>query len=214
MATIALGDPGAVTIGSVLAAGLDEPMTVRELELVVTSGELRVYAWCGGAETAHGELADLVRGIVQRVNDRPLYGLWRYRVVRMVGDRVELQAVKRSVGLPDVLPLSMWPGVAGVHAVLSPGAEVLVQFVEGSRAQPVVTHFAGKDGTGFVPVSLALGGTAGPAAARLGDVVEVLLPPAVFSGTIGGSPATGVLTFTTGSALGTITSGSTKVQIT
>jgi hypothetical protein len=212
-ALVTVDDPSAVTIGSVLAEGLDAPITVREFELVVTATEMRVHAWCGGVAGAHGNLADSVRAIVQRLTDQPLHGLYRYRVERMSGDRVELQVVKKSAGLPDVFPLSIWPGVAGVHAVLSPGAEVLVQFVEGSRAQPVVTHFAGKDGVGFTPVSLVLGGPSGGAAARMGDTVEVLLPPAVFSGTIGGSPATGVITFILNKAMGTITSGSPKVSI-
>lgn len=55
------------------------------------------------------------------------------------------------------------------------------------------------------PTKIRIGGAATAAlAARLGDTVEVLLPPAVFSGTIAGSPASGVLTFTTNVTTGTI----------
>jgi hypothetical protein len=83
----------------------------------------------------------------------------------------------------------------------------------------VVVHFAGKDAAGFVPTRLTLGGVDGANAARLGDAVEVLLPPAVISGTaiVAGSPTpspiTGVLTFTGSKALGVITAGSAKVRI-
>jgi hypothetical protein len=214
--TLGVDDPGAVGIGSVLSERLEAPVTVRSLELRVTAGELRVLAWCGGGESTYGQVTGLLRSIAQRATDRQLYGLYRYRVTRMAGDRVELQAVKRIVGLPDLLPLSMWPGIAGAHAELAPSAEVLVTFIEGDRAQPVVTHFAGKDGTGFVPTRLTLGGVDGANAARLGDAVEVLLPPAVLSGTAmmpGPTPISGVLTFTGVKALGVITAGSAKVRI-
>lgn len=217
IATIALDDPGAVRVGSILSERLDGPQTVRELELRVTPDEMRMSCWCGGSEAAGGMLADLLRSIARRSTDGQLFGVYRYRVVKMAGDRVELQAVSKLPGLPDLLPLSMWPGVAGVHADLAASAEVLVTFIEGDRAQPVVTGFSGKDGVGFAPTVLELGGGAGPEAGRKGDTVEVLLPPAVLSGTalIGGvpTPITGALTFLLGKALGQLTSGSAKVRI-
>lgn len=212
VATLAVDDPAAVQIGSILEERLDAPQTVRELELLVTADEMRVRAWCGVGDALAGRLPGLFRSIIARATDGKLFGKYRYRVLRMNGDRVELQAVRKGAGLPDVIPVSMWPGVAGVHAELSPSSEVLVEFLEGRRTMPVVTGFAGKDGKGFVPVSITLGGNEGPEVARKGDAVEVLLPPAVFSGTIGGSPASGVLTFTLNKTLGTITAGSTKVK--
>ncbi|MBA3841095.1 MAG: hypothetical protein H0X39_00470 [Actinobacteria bacterium] len=211
--TLGMDDPAEIQIGSVLTERLDRPVTVRQLEIVVTAGELRVLAWCGGSETGYGQLAGLLKTIAQRSTDQRLFGAYRYRVVRMVADRVELQAVRRAAGLPDLLPVSVWPGIAGVHAVLTPGSECLVSFIEGDRTQPYLCAFAGHDGVGFVPVTLTLGGDTGPNAARNGDSVEVLLPPAVFSGSIGGSPATGVLTFTLNKAVGVITSGSAKVRV-
>ena len=74
----------------------------------------------------------------------------------MSGDRVELQAMRRGGDLPDVLPVSMVPGLAGAHAELAPGAEVLVQFIDGDRRYPIVTHFAGKDGNGWAPANLTI----------------------------------------------------------
>lgn len=215
--TLGVDDPGAIKIGSILTERLDAPVTVRALELRVSAAELRVLAFVGGTETSHGPLASLMRSIARKSVDDRLWGKYRYRVVRMALERVELQAVRKLVGLPDLLPVSVWPGVAGVVAKLAPSAEVLVEFLEGDRAQPIVTHFAGVDGEGFVPVSLTLGGDAGPPAARQGDAVEVLLPPAIFNGTalISGvpTPMTGVLTFPMVKTLGTITGGSGKVKI-
>lgn len=154
--TLAVDDLTAVAIGSVLSADLDSPQTVRELTVRVTPDAVRVRAWTGAQTAGRGRLAGALQRIVARATDGRLHGLWRYRVVQMSGDRVELQAVRQRPGLPDVLPISMWPGVAGAHAELAGGAEVLVQFIEGDRTQPIVTHFAGKDGVGWVPANLLL----------------------------------------------------------
>ncbi|HSN26435.1 MAG TPA: hypothetical protein VLT45_09120, partial [Kofleriaceae bacterium] len=62
----------------------------------------------------------------------------------------------RGSGAPDLVPLSAWPGIAGSHSVAQLGAEVLVQFIEGDPGQPVVTHFAGKDGVGWIPTEAIL----------------------------------------------------------
>lgn len=213
LATLAVDDPSSVQIGSVLSERLDAPLTVREVTIRVTPEELRVLAWCGGTELGHGVLSGLLRTIVQRAGDARLWGKYRYRVVQMASERVNLQSVRKAAGLPDVLPVSMWPGIAGAHAELTPGAEVLVEFLEGDRTLPIVVAFAGKGGPGFVPVSLTLGGESGSGAARIGDNVEVLLPPAVFSGTVNGTPATGFLTFPLNKTLGTITAGSSRVKV-
>lgn len=220
--TVLLGieDPGVVPIGSIIGDPLDVPGTVRELQLWSEKSELRALAWLGGDDSSHGRLTGLLRSIVERSSDGSLHGCYRYRVVRMAAGsdgRVELQAVRRSAGLPDLAPVTQWPGFAGLHAVLQPGGEVLVQFIDGDRAQPVVTHYAGKGGPGFAPVSIVIGGPDGAPAARQNDAVEVLLSPAVISGTIGVPPATqpitGVLTFTNNKADGVIMAGSAKVRI-
>lgn len=214
IATLAVDDPGAVVVGSELSERLDGLQTVREYELRVDADSMRVVAWMGGSEGEPGRLAAILRSIIKRASDNLINGLFRYRVVRMAVDgRVELQAVRRVVGLPDILPVSQWPGVAGVHAELAPGTVVLVQFIEGNRTLPIVTHYVGKDGTDFVPVSLVIGGADGAPAARLGDAVEVLLPPATLNGTLSGAPITGVISFLLPKAEGKITAGSAKVRI-
>lgn len=102
-------------------------------------------------------LLDTVRSIVRETFPRYDYlGPRKYRVVRMSVDRVELQIVNRALGLPDILPISQWPGMAGAWAKLTPGAEVLVQFIDGDPSQPIVTHYEPKGGAGFRPVELHL----------------------------------------------------------
>jgi hypothetical protein len=172
LATLAVDETLAVGIGSILTERLDGPQTVRDLELRLEDGQLRMTAWCGGSAAEAGRLSGLLQAIARRATDGLLLGKYRYRVVRMAADgRVELQAVRRAAGLPDLQPISMWPGVAGAHAELAPSAEVLVEFIEGDRTQPIITHFAGKDGNGFVPISLSFCGSA-QAAARQGDLTQ------------------------------------------
>jgi hypothetical protein len=205
-------DLAQVGIGAVLTKGLDGPKTVRDLEVVLDADELRVRAWCG-ASAAQSRLAGLFRALVERSTDGDLFGSYRYRVIRMVADRVELQAVRKGAGLPDLLPVSMAPGMAGVHAVLAPGAEVLVQFVEGDRTLPLITHFAGRDGTGFAPISLVIGGAIGAPSARAGDSVQVTLPPATVVIAPGTPPVTSPVVYQSPVAVGTITSGSSRVSV-
>lgn len=170
--TLALDDLTAVGVGSTLTERLDEPVTVGEMTLFIEEGAVRASARYGAPA---GQLAGAVAAIVRHVASERLWGRWRYRVVRRSVDRLELQPVRRDAGLPDALPISMWPGIAGSHAAPALGAEVLVEFVEGDRAQPIVTGFAGKDGVGHVPdeqtlsvgTTLRLGGSGASEAVAL-----------------------------------------------
>ena len=173
MLTFSVVDPGVVQIGSVIAQSpLSEPQTVREFELYITADKTRVVAWVGGTAGERGRLAGLLEVIARRVTDAPIYGKYRYRVVFQRDDgRLELQAVRRDAGLPDLKPIRVWPGVAGAAAKLTPGTEVLVEFVEGDPQQPIVTHFAGVDGPGFVPIEIVFAESE-MRAARQGDLVQ------------------------------------------
>jgi hypothetical protein len=168
-ATLTADDPGVVRVGSTLAQGLDQPGTVRELE-IVAGGEdkLRVNVWLGGAAQAPGRLAGLFTAIARRATDDRLYGAYRYRVVsQATDDRVDLQAVDVELGLPDLRAITLWPGVSGVRIRIGLGELVLVVFAEGYRSRPLVVSYA----PGVAPLGLVVGGTEGEPAARKGDVV-------------------------------------------
>lgn len=217
LATLATEDPADVVIGAQLTA-LGVTGTVREYQLEIAPAQVRVVAWLSEAANEPGRLAGLVRSVVARATDARVHGMYRYRVVSVAGDsRLNLQAVRAVAGLPDVATVSQWPGVAGAKCTPALSSECLVSFVEGDPAQPVVLAFTGPDGQGFAPQAISLGDQSGPPAARVGDAVEVLLPPAVFNGTLGvppaGTPITGVITFPSAKAEGAITGGSAKVQI-
>lgn len=225
IATLATDDPSSIKVGSVISERLDAPQTVRDLELTLSGGKFRVTAWCGGSEAEAGRLGELFRSIARRVTDAPLIGKFRYRVVSMATDgRVNLQAVRKGADLPNVQPIAQWPGVSGTHAELTPGAEVLVEFIEGDRTMPVITGYAGKGGAGFVPVQLYLGGDSGDKAARQGDAVKVAPGVGQTITLAGGGPGAGTYTFSfspvpvPGSVpaavlVGEIVEGSAKVRI-
>lgn len=174
MVTLAADDLTVIGVGGVLTKTLDGPQTVRDLEIVLTAGDVVIKAWCG-PQLEQSRLLALFQALVRRAVDDKLYGVYQYRVIGMKADRVELQSARKGSGMPDLSPISMWPGVAGVHAELTPGAEVLVQFIEGDRTRPIVTHFAGKDGVGFEPVSLSLGGVTGAAPVSLSTKADTAL---------------------------------------
>ncbi len=195
---LAVDDPGAVRIGSVLTERLDAPLTVRDLVVTVTGRDVRVSAWTGGTASSAGRLPGLLKAIARRATDDRLYGVYRYRVTTLAdteGARLNLQAVRKTPGLPDVLPVAMW-GAAGIHPTLSLGTEVLVQFIDGERAEPFVIACAGVNGPSFVPQKIRLCEGSAPVA-RVGDRVTVYYPPVVpFTGLYQGNPIEGVLTIT------------------
>jgi hypothetical protein len=201
----------AIQIGAVIPASeiLPQSVTIQSLEVHITTSGLRVRAWCG--ESHSTPLLDTFRSLVERIVAKKLFGKYHYRVIRMNGDRVDLQPVKRSSGMPTLVTVSMWPGVSGFHARLTPGTECAVEFLDGDRARPIVTAFTGRGGPNAIPQSIDIGGPNGALAARQGDTVEILLPPCIASGTIAGvGTFTAVLTFPISKTLGSITTGSAK----
>jgi hypothetical protein len=166
---------------------------------------LRVTLWGStwGASRRAEALRRLVRSLLPEYR---WHGRYEYRVVIQEGERLSLQPVLTSLGLPDVRRVRVRPGVPGAKASHHLGALVEVAFVNADPSRPVVVSFDDADAPGYLPDDLyldaddtvTLGASAdhthlGPttryAAARKGD--------AVVCGGFGG----------------TITGGSTKVDI-
>jgi len=159
VATVAADDPRAVTVGTRLKSRLDTPMIVRELELTVQGAAVRFTCWCSDDDAS--ALGRLERGLRALTRDtrRRYSNIYRYRVVDTIaGDgpgsgRLLLQAVRKGAGLPNMIAVSIWPGMAGLSAGHVPGSIVLVAFVEGDLTLPVVVHFSPKGEPGALPTS-------------------------------------------------------------
>ena len=208
-------DPSVLVPGLTVQDRLNEPWTIHDLEFQVKSGGIRARAYCGGElATPRNRVADLLTGLVRKTLAEKLWGKWRYRVISMSGARANLQAVRQTPGLPDLLPVTLIPGVAGFSQVLKPSVEVLVEFEEGDKTRPIIVGYT--NGDVFVSLTIGDPSTALPAA-RQSDTVKVLMPPGILTGTlmVAGvpTPITGVIAFTLGETLGSITTGSGKVKI-
>lgn len=149
------------------------PRTIRDVEQVFDSSGSTITAWCSPTSPEASALVSALGGLVLGLSGVTYCKGYRYRVYGMKGHRVELQAVSKVAGLPDVLPVSMRPGVPGVHADLALGAEVVVEFIEGDRTRPVVRAFVGKDGETWLPKALEFDATNGLRLSETGAGVVV-----------------------------------------
>jgi len=126
--------------GTVLTDTRFGTMTVRAVEQWFGDGRARVLAWCGTA--ASSSLTSALGSVASHAVGATHLRLYRYRVVAQNSDgRLLLQTVKPGGVVPDALPIDTWPGMAGLSAEITPGTEVLLGFVEGDPAQPVVLAF-------------------------------------------------------------------------
>ena len=144
----------------------------------------------------------------------------------MSGDNVELQAVVGGLGLPDVLPVAMKPGVAGAHGKLTGGGIVLVEFIEGDRTLPIVSAFAGKGEQGAAPdeldlsvtTTLRLGGAGASEGVTLGDSHKSWADghthaAGTFTTPVGTGGGGGAVTGTSGAPTSASPSPSSKVKV-
>lgn len=168
LATIALDDLSALSIGSILPADtrLAAAQTIREMRIEASADALRVIAWCGDVAGTRSREAVALDRIVSAIIDRRLLVPREYRVLQMNGDRVDLQSTASGVS-PDLQAIS-FRGMAGVSAQLVVGTLVIVQWINGDRARPMITHAVGKDGSGWSPVSLTLDAIGASASIKAG----------------------------------------------
>lgn len=147
-----------------------------------------------------------VRALVRElVAPHEYHALVRYRVFGQTAGRVDLQIVNKSSVWPDVLPVSMRPGVPGASWDLTPGAVVLVSFVEGNPALPVVTHYSQRDDGAFLPLSAALD------AKSLLELGKTAAAVKVADGALAAARMTDAVQ--AGPFSGAITAGSAKVMV-
>jgi hypothetical protein len=86
----------------------------------------------------NGKLIAVLRKLIAEATaPTRFHAVARYRVVTMNGDSVNLQAVRKSQGMPDLTRVTQ-AGIAGGVSQLALSAEVLVAFVDGDPSTPVI----------------------------------------------------------------------------
>lgn len=105
-----------------------------------------------GGPSANKRIAALRALFDQFDPDRNFRAIWEYRVVTQEVERLNLQPVLVSSGMPSLKRVRVRPGIAGCRSDVMLGSYVLVAFVNGSRGRPEVVNFQDAEGAGFTPL--------------------------------------------------------------
>lgn len=119
-------------------------------------GGLRSKIWANQGTGASRRLAAWQAITEQLDPDRAFRGMYEYRVVTLEGNRLNLQPVRVSTGMPSLQRVAMRPGVAGCNPTELLGARVVVGFLNGDPTFPIVLGFEDPDGSGFSPSGLTV----------------------------------------------------------
>jgi hypothetical protein len=173
-----------------------------------------------GLDRLRGAVEAVVLGLVARFD---YHGAYRCEVLAQNTDgTLELKPTGKRMG--PISRVQIRSGIPGVSVKVKKGGWVLLEFEDGDPRSPIATLWdsasldeikitADTKVTVIAPrVLLADDSGDEKPIARLGDMVEIVLPPSMpVSGTVSGAPFAGLLTITD-SGLGVITSGSDKVS--
>jgi len=176
---------GTVTLATDLIATILPGTVVDGLEAVdvehvlSVKGGLRSTIWgANGLGKTSRRLAAL-RALLEQLDPfRRFRGVTEYRVVTQTGQRINLQPVRVSTGMPDLRRVPVRPGVSGCNSNVALGSRVLVGFVDSQPSRPYVAGFEDADGEGFVPLMTHIDATT----LRLGNGVK----PAIGAGDLAG----------------------------
>lgn len=125
-----------------------------DVEHELSAGEgLRTTIWGAGVSGRSSRRLEVWRRIIEHFDPHRKYrGLFEYRIVTPAGKRLNLQAVRKSVGLPDLERVPVRGGIAGVDVTYIPGTRVLVGFIDCTPTRPFVFAFEDPEGEGFLPL--------------------------------------------------------------
>lgn len=123
------------------------PVTVYDVEQVFDAQGSKGWALTG--PSACSELVDDFKAAVLEWTRAATLRTYRYRLIRYQDQgfaggppRMALQAVTPEAGMPDLVPLAPWSGVAGVVSELGPSQEVLVVFENADPGLPRVFAYS------------------------------------------------------------------------
>lgn len=149
---------GTVTLAPETLAAILPGVVVDGLEAVdvmhsiSAKGGIRSTIW-GKRGLGTSRRLDAFRKMVAQMDpDRDFRAVWEYRVVTQEGDRLNLQPVRVSTGMPDLSRVPVRPGVAGAKSTVTLGSRVLVGFIDAQPSRPVVLAQEEVGAEGFKPI--------------------------------------------------------------
>jgi hypothetical protein len=194
------------SIAKILPGVMIDDLRAVDVKHEMKDGGLRTTVWGSSRRT------EALRKLQAQLDPlRDFRGPHEYRVVTQNNNRLDLQPVRVSTGMPSIRNCFVRPGVAGAKSNVMLGSRVVVWFLDADPSRAFVTAMEDADGEGFVPTKttievddeLALGGADGPAVARKGDGVNCgylvyaspasSTPAGYFPGTVAGKTAADAL---------------------
>lgn len=152
---------GTATLAAESIAGIVPGLVVEGIDVIdvmheLTPKRLRSHVW--GATTEATETSRRLaayRAIIGQLFPGLRFGgIFEYRVVTQSVERLNLQAVRVSMGMPDLRRVRVSPGIPGAKATHALGARVLVSFIDSDPSRPRVVGFPDAEDPGFVPTLL------------------------------------------------------------
>lgn len=188
--TYGLDSPGALLPGNTIDGIPIGKLVVRE-----HAGKLEADVYSDDRAKSPPPLRELMRRIFP---DSPEKRPDTYVINSVNSDgTLDLAPPADAPHLPELKNVEQWTS-GGIRYEPLQGREVIVLYRDHNKTRPIAFGFE-LDVAPFAGI------------ARLGDTVTVLLPPATFSGTIGGSPATGMVVWAT-QTTGTIVTSSARTK--
>jgi hypothetical protein len=145
------------TIAAIKPGLMIEGLTILDVVHEIAEGKLRTNLYGELSTSTNSRRLDAWRVLLDQLDpNRKFRATWEYRLVTKSGNRVNLQPVLTSSGMPDLQNVKIRPGVAGAKNSLALGCLVLVTFVNGSPNQAQVTGVEDADGGGFLPLTTSI----------------------------------------------------------
>lgn len=139
------------------------------------------------ATGSHSESLDLIKKISMAATEDVYSHHYNYVVSGMVGDRVSVVPdIINGLTMPSISPISVWAGMSGMKANLTPGTKVLMGFIGGDKTKPYIAAFEPPENNSWRPAELDLDallqlaiGTQCPSISLGGDATAGALPIAL-----------------------------------
>jgi len=124
-------------------------IVARDIDQRFTAAGSRVDVYHSAA--ALGRLDGALETLIRAFAGTEYAETYEYRIVKTNSDgRLQLQSARKTDGVPDTLPIPVWPGLPGMSATFSGaqiGLSVRVAFLGGDKTRPLVVGFDGRAAT-------------------------------------------------------------------